>query len=239
MPYLSKIPLNPLRWQTQRLLQSPQAMHAAVLGGLPPAQDGRVLWREEVSRRTDGPITCHVLVLTPEEPDWSHLVENAGWSTEAGAPLIRSLQPLLDLVATGREFGFKVRANPVQSTLRPERPTAGQRRALEEPRRGVRVAHRTAGHQLDWFRTRTAPDDPKWGFTVADDPVLNVSVVGREHLTFTKGREQRHRVTLDRVTYEGRLTVTDPVRLREVLTQGLGRAKAYGCGLLTLAPAVH
>jgi len=30
--------------------------------------------------------------------------------------------------------------------------------------------------------------------------------------------------------------VTDAERLKEVLVTGIGHAKAYGCGLLTLAP---
>jgi len=42
-------------------------------------------------------------------------------------------------------------------------------------------------------------------------------------------------VTLVTVTYDGLLEVTDPDALRRTLTRGLGRAKAYGCGLLTLA----
>jgi CRISPR system Cascade subunit CasE len=37
-------------------------------------------------------------------------------------------------------------------------------------------------------------------------------------------------------TYDGILTVTDPALLRRALCHGVGRAKAYGCGLLTLAP---
>lgn len=43
-------------------------------------------------------------------------------------------------------------------------------------------------------------------------------------------------VTLTRVTYNGILQVTDPAALRRALTGGIGPAKAYGCGLLTLAP---
>jgi CRISPR system Cascade subunit CasE len=44
-------------------------------------------------------------------------------------------------------------------------------------------------------------------------------------------------VTVTRVTYDGRLRVVDPDALRRTLTAGLGKAKAYGCGLMTLAPA--
>lgn len=235
--YLSKIPINPLRRGGQRMLANPQVLHAAVLAGL-PSEPGRVLWREEVRSQPRGPAQCDLLVLTPRRPDWSHIIESAGWDTEEGAPLVRELQPLLDLVVSGRQFGFRVRANPVQALSTPANPTGSQRAAMDDTRRrrGIRVAHRTAGHQLDWFLTRTKPEDARWGFTVDTEPAPQVSIVAREHRAFVKGRDVRHRVTIDRATFEGRLTVVAPERLREVLVKGLGSAKAYGCGLLTLAP---
>ncbi|WP_337661692.1 type I-E CRISPR-associated protein Cas6/Cse3/CasE [Actinoalloteichus sp. AHMU CJ021] len=42
-------------------------------------------------------------------------------------------------------------------------------------------------------------------------------------------------VTLTLATYEGRLRVADPGVFRRTLTHGVGSAKGYGCGLLTLA----
>ncbi|MDQ0745874.1 hypothetical protein QF034_000105 [Streptomyces africanus] len=44
------------------------------------------------------------------------------------------------------------------------------------------------------------------------------------------------RVTLSTATFEGRLRVTDPDTLRASLLGGIGPAKGYGQGLLTLAP---
>jgi CRISPR system Cascade subunit CasE len=44
-------------------------------------------------------------------------------------------------------------------------------------------------------------------------------------------------IELLKVTFDGSLTVTDPEKLRHGLCNGIGRAKGYGCGLLTLAPA--
>ncbi|MGC5410083.1 type I-E CRISPR-associated protein Cas6/Cse3/CasE, partial [Streptomyces sp. DT225] len=44
------------------------------------------------------------------------------------------------------------------------------------------------------------------------------------------------RVSIVTVTFDGHLEVTDPAVFRRALMQGIGKAKAYGCGLLTLAP---
>jgi CRISPR system Cascade subunit CasE len=62
----------------------------------------------------------------------------------------------------------------------------------------------------------------------------DVRIVRRQRLTFAHGAR---RVTLVTVTYEGRLRVVDPAPLRRTLVRGVGHARAYGCGLMTLAPA--
>ena len=51
---------------------------------------------------------------------------------------------------------------------------------------------------------------------------------------FFKGGPKRNRVTLLSVAYEGLLTVTDAEAFRHTLTEGVGRGKAYGMGLLTI-----
>ena len=43
-------------------------------------------------------------------------------------------------------------------------------------------------------------------------------------------------VTFRQATFDGVLRVDDPTLLRDSLVSGIGRAKGYGCGLLTLAP---
>lgn len=233
MPYLSKIWLNPLRTKAQQLLRNPQAMHAAVLGGLSrqPITE-RVLWRPE----PDSPHRAAILVLTDSTPSWEHLVEQAGWP-HADDPqfLVRSYTPLLERIVRGREFAFRLRANPVTATKHPQRPSATQRRYLDTtPRpRGVRVPHRTAAHQLTWLHTNAS----KWGFeitTTDGDP--DVRLTARERLVFRKRADTPRTVTLETATFDGRLRITDPTIARTRLLDGLGPARAYGCGLITLAP---
>ncbi|MGV9311831.1 type I-E CRISPR-associated protein Cas6/Cse3/CasE [Streptomyces sp. NPDC003691] len=43
-------------------------------------------------------------------------------------------------------------------------------------------------------------------------------------------------VRFTQATFDGRLEITDLAAFRRTLTHGLGKAKAYGCGLMTLAP---
>ncbi|MEU0738734.1 type I-E CRISPR-associated protein Cas6/Cse3/CasE [Streptomyces sp. NPDC006134] len=252
MPYLSKIPLNPRRRAAVALLANPHRLHAAILGGLAvqPVTE-RVLWRLENS-------TAHraeILVLTENRPSWQHLVEQAGWpDADGGEPLVADYSPLLQRLAPGREFAFRLTANPVQSMQRPASPSEEQMRRMKsgtdasERRRGFRVAHRTAAQQLTWLLTRAE----RHGFTIPTTdtgpgialgtgtdvpagPAPAVSLIARDTLRFRKGKDGP-RVTLSTATFQGRLRVTDPEALRAALLGGIGPAKGYGQGLLTLAP---
>lgn len=49
-------------------------------------------------------------------------------------------------------------------------------------------------------------------------------------------REKAKPIRVSVVTFEGELIITDPDRFREVLLKGLGKKKAFGCGLITVIP---
>jgi len=252
--YLSRIRINPRRAAAQTLLRDPRALRGAVLHGLPddPLAE-RVLWRLD----TDNPYRPHLFVLTRTKPDWSHLVESAGWPEADGENArVADYRPLLDRIRTGDNYAFRVTANPVQNTSTPDKPTATQAAySAAGGRRSFRIGHRTAGAQLGWFLSRTE----KWGFTIpqVDDEVAapgvdapvsggeeeqsasDVRITARNRVSVGKGRPNRGgsaSSTLHVVTFEGRLEVSDAERLTATLLAGIGPAKAYGCGLLTLAP---
>lgn len=232
MPYLSKIVLNPLRRQAQILLRNPRKLHAAVLAGIAqqPVTE-RVLWR--VEQRVHA---IDVLALTQSKPAWHHLVEQAGWpNTDDGAPLIAEYEPIMRLISKGREFAFRLRANPVVSTRQISKPTPSQAKVLEsgELHRGVRLGHRTAEHQLLWFLKRAAGENTQWGFSVGAFETATVALVARERVQIKKRNETL--VVLETATFEGQLVVTDVDLFTKTVLNGIGSGKAYGCGLLTLA----
>jgi CRISPR system Cascade subunit CasE len=236
MPYLSRIWLNPLRTGAQRMLRNPHVVHAAVLGGLSRQPvDERVLWRLE----PDSPHRAGLLVLTHSRPSWEHLVEQAGWpNSDEPQALVRPYELLLDQVARGREFAFRLNANPVMATRNPANPSTVQKERLTSVvrPRGVRVPHRTAAHQLEWLTSRVA----RWGFEIPDDPdgVPGIRLTRRDRLIFSKGgdNDRGHRVVLQTALFDGRLRVADPDAARTSLLSGVGSGRAYGCGLITLAP---
>jgi len=236
MAYLSRIWLNPRRLAAQRFITNPQAVHAAILAGLSaqPITE-RVLWRLDPDPRTEHRL--ELLVLTRSRPSWESVIEQAGWpESDEPQSQVRPYQPLLERVAIGREFAFRVKANPASSTRRPDSPRLRDRLASQKASRGVRVGHRTAAHQLNWFTSRTE----RWGFEIVTDgaglPALRLVSRGRH--SFQKGTGKDN-VVLETATFDGILRVTDAERLRTTLLSGIGPGKAYGLGLLTLAPPVR
>lgn len=236
MPYLSRVLLNPARPQTRRLLTNPQQVKGAILGEFAsqPVTE-RVLWRADYRTVAGRPSQAELLVLATSRPSWTGLIEQFGYPGDPdGEAQMRDYSPVLALVARGREFAFRVRVNPVQNTSNPEHPTESERRRLaRNDRRSLRIAHRTVAAQIDWFMRRAAG----WGFElpIGSSGAPDFRVAGREVLDFVKGPKGQHRVRIGTATFEGRLRVTDADRFTDILLAGIGPAKGYGCGLMTLA----
>lgn len=222
MTVLSRMSLNASRRDGRRLLGDRQAMHAAVMAAFAPeahdAMQGRVLWRVD----HDG--HRHTLYVTsPVEPDLMHLVEQAGWSEQPWQST--DYGPFLRRLTRGQRWAFRLTANPVKAKAQPD----GRRSRL--------LPHVTPDQQMAWLTARAEG----WGFSVpaaADDGPPALSVTRRHDEHFGRGHDgggrSRHRVTLRVVQFDGVLDVDDADRLRSALTEGMGRAKGYGCGLMTL-----
>jgi CRISPR system Cascade subunit CasE len=202
-------------------------MHAAVLGCFHAGQaPGRVLWRLDPHREQHW-----LYVVGAARPDLTGMLEQAGWpETQLGD--VRSYDGFLDRLAEGQRWQFRLTANPTRATREGGRVRAGRPQPLE---RSKRFGHVTAAQQQEWFLARVA----SWGFAVPRDEdadVHDLAVTARRVEDFRRGDR---RVTVTKATYEGHLVVTDPKALRTALVSGIGPAKAYGCGLLTLAPPHH
>ncbi|GAA3854087.1 type I-E CRISPR-associated protein Cas6/Cse3/CasE [Saccharothrix violaceirubra] len=216
--HLTRFEINPARRAARAMLASPQKIHGAVMaafpGSLPTAEDGRVLWR--VDRHQHRVL---LYLVSPHRPDLTHLVEQVGWPTTSGWDT-RDYGALLDTLDVGQQWAFRLRANPAQSRRKDATSTKSQR-----------FGHVTVSQQTQWLLDRAE----RHGFVVPhgeqDEP--DVAVRDRDLSTFARqGRD----VTLATAVFEGILRITDPVALRAALINGIGPAKGYGCGLLTLAP---
>ncbi|MCZ7423713.1 type I-E CRISPR-associated protein Cas6/Cse3/CasE [Verrucosispora sp. WMMA2121] len=219
--FLTRFQINAARRNARKLLASPHAMHAAVRAGFADAADyerpaARTLWRLD----TPTTATVHLYIVSPGRPDLTHLVEQAGWPTSDEAWTTREYDGLLASLRPGQEWAFRLTANPTHSG----RKTA---EAKETQRFGYLREH----EQTAWLLGRAE----RHGFALAtqQDGRPNLRIHRRQTQSFKRGMGT---VTLTTATYDGILHVTDADSLRRTLTSGIGHAKAYGCGLLTLAP---
>jgi CRISPR system Cascade subunit CasE len=238
MPWLSDVPINPMRRKGRDVVANPSVAHGMVCQALAAQERERTLWRLEGDGRR-----AHLVALTQSRPSWAHVIEAAGWEgANGGEARIANLEPLFALVAVGRRFSFKVRVNPVSYTQKPkgeklQGKLGREREAAGGKVRGARIAARTAGQQTAWFLARTGD----WGF---DIPLLGGALAGtelrdlvldeRRVFSFQKGGRGGPLVTLSTATFVGNLVVTDAEKMREALVNGIGRGRAYGCGLITL-----
>jgi len=229
--YLSRVQINEQRRGGRKLLGSPQAMHAAVLWAFPQTSEerGRVLWRVDRDKH------CRWLyVVSRPAPDFAHIVEQAGWPTTQEGWTVRPYAPLLDRLDAGQTWAFRVTANPTRTSRATKVvnhiPVLPFPDSAEDVLRPKRYGHVTVEQQLKWLLDRSS----KWGFTIQEsNGVQDIVVHDRRTERFSR---QGAFVTIAKATFDGILTITDPDALRRAMIEGVGPAKGYGCGLLTLAP---
>lgn len=210
--YLSRIALNTDNRSTLLALGSPHILHAAVEGGFRGYKQ-RNLWRVDWL----GGI-CYLLVLSPNKPDFSRLSAQFGYPGSESRWETRDYEPLLSRLEPGQAWQFRLKANPTRSGSK----------EWGESGRGKVFSHVTEEQQKQWLLRRSET----CGFALKPE---DFRVVGTKWHEFPKGHSGEGKVTLRTAVFEGVLSVRDSKQFRQTLVSGIGRAKAYGCGLLTIA----
>lgn len=224
--YLSRLLLNPKCRAVCRDLADCQALHRTIMKAFPPAEAAHgareqygVLHRLDLDRR-HGRLT--LLVQSRIPPDWSHLPGDYLLADADGEnPAVKPVAHIYQNIPEGAVFSFRLRANPSRKIDTKTGPD-GRRR------HGRRVELVREEDQLAWL-TRKGREG---GFELL---AVRVTGLGKE-----KGKKPGppgSSLTVAGVLFEGLLRVTDPQKfLHHSLTRGLGPGKAYGMGLLSLAP---
>lgn len=150
-----------------------------------------------------------IIVQSAAHPDWAYAFQNARHLL-AAEPLVREDEP--ELVAGG-VHRFRLRAN----TVRRVKPT-------EPGKDGPRVPV-PSDRLVKWLDDRAA------GFQLVVEPAISCG-----YAFMNKTGERGQGIRLRSVLYEGTLRVTDATVLRATLAAGIGPAKAFGFGLLSIAP---
>lgn len=242
--FLTQFPINMTRRESKRMLASPYRLHAAIAGSFPssgPSTAGRVLWR--VDRNLDG--QSNLYIVSPERPSLVGLDEQVGWPDLEHQWKIADYEAFIGGIDVGQRYQFRLVANPVVS----------RRSTATEGRRSKRIPHLTALQQAAWlvgeeafsgqvqevpplFPRQETSRAERNGFMVLRDEAsgdLRLVVSDIRTVKFRKGTS-KNTITLSTARFDGLLEVTDRDRMRHALTSGIGHAKGFGCGLITLVP---
>ena len=167
-----------------------------------------------------------------------YLVSKRAPKDPTGVWTIAQPKPYTPKLAPGQTLIFTLRANPVITTTgqngrkqrhdvvmhEKKRMGFNQLSAHERPP----LSHLIQTSCSGWLQARGHQN----GFSV--NPA-GVNVEGyRQHTIFIKRKERPVRYST--VDLAGTLTVTDPEKFTQALYQGLGKSKAFGCGLLLVKP---
>lgn len=149
-----------------------------------------------------------LLVVSESEPDYTGLVEECGWPRLEYGKQVDSIgyDDYLNRIQDGQRVVFRLRFNSVK--------------AKNHCSKLISVIGENA---LALVSSRL-------------EPALDVETmkqVEEEHPVLVKSG---HRFNPTILTFEGSARVKDAGKLRTLMTSGIGRMKAYGCGLLTVMP---
>jgi CRISPR system Cascade subunit CasE len=227
--YLTRAFLDPKSRDVRADLRSPESLHKTVMRAFPddagPSPRGAhgILHRLDQDRgdRLVLLIQSRTKPMTKRWPD-GYLLElgrdlDLAFSNVGENPAIRSVEAERAALNPGRRFAFRVRANTTRKVDTKTGPDGVRRHGRRVPVRGDE-------ERLRWFARHAEAA----GFAVVDGQVRITEITG-------SGGRGGKSVTVGGALFEGILVVRDASLFRTALESGIGPAKAYGFGLLSIA----
>jgi CRISPR system Cascade subunit CasE len=180
--------------------------HQAVWKAFPDRNGERRDFLTRLDRRRDG---FRLLIVSPSEPTQPEWCPSDSWRSK----------PIPETYFTRRRYAFQLCANPTKKVTKlgaDGQPT----------KNGKRVPLRAREEFLGWINRK----GEEGGFAVDTESLR----------TFSRGREYFEKAGIrglhSAVEFQGVLKVTEPAKFHETFTRGIGSAKAFGFGLLIIAP---
>ncbi|MGW3990411.1 type I-E CRISPR-associated protein Cas6/Cse3/CasE [Streptomyces sp. NPDC004830] len=207
---LARIRLNPHSRAVQRDLRNATDMHRTLMRLVPDGLGGSPRHAAGLLYRLDVTDTFSTLLVQAATLDPTRLPDDYGRAD------VKDLTPVFNALQKGLAVRYRIVVNPVKT----ERLSL-----VNKGRRGKRIA--LTGPDADQWWTRRAHEAGLHLTTAL--PTLVAAVYGSR----VGAAAVRHHL----VRYDGTATVTDPDALAEAVLVGIGRAKSYGAGLLSLARA--
>lgn len=182
--------------------------HQVVWKAFPDRDGAQRNFLTRLDRRRDGFRLLIVSPVQPSRPAWCPAGEES-WKTKL----------IPETYFTRARYAFQLCANPTKKISK-ELPDGNL------TKNGRRVPLTRREDLVEWIKRKGAQS----GFTL-DEATLRTFSRGREYFE-KRGQAGLHSA----VEFQGVLAVTDPAKFHETFTRGIGSAKAFGFGLLVIAP---
>ena len=205
--YLSRLTLNARHNRTKSELDRPYEMHRTLCNAWEDPKTARILWRPD--RDTFGIVSVIVQSLT--KPEWSSLDVPDEYLQAVDGPKTLILSALRE----NQRLRFRLRCRPCKRINTAGHPNFGKRKGLTAKK-----------DILDWLRRKAAGN----GFEVID--VAFDRIYWQDSKGGTDGKP-----LIGAVVFEGTLRVLDTEKFQLAIRTGVGPQKAFGFGLLSVAPA--
>lgn len=233
--FLSKLILNPSSRDVRRDLGDCHNLHRTLLAAFPQADSDAargefgILFRLETSARTG---MAMVLIQSRIQPEWGRLPADYRLDI-ADNPACKPIDVLYESLSIGTQLTFRLGANPTRKIESKSLPDGTKRN-------GRRVELYRKEDQIAWLQRKAVTA----GFRLlnlrlnADMP--NIRANPENKISGWRGQDtesrKKRRLTFGSVLFEGKLAITNADNFRKALTHGIGSGKAYGFGLLSIAP---
>lgn len=249
--YLTKMILNPKCPQARRDLGNPQELHRTISSGFKQIGDDEfiiqkvqknngeekevkikatprnkfdILYRLDIDRQRGRAILFIQSSNTEDKPEWKNLPSDYLLDFEQ-----KTIHEQYERIENGMNLIFRLQANPSKRDK--------TKFDAEKPKQRKRFALFRDEDRIDWLRRQ----GERCGFRLANIKIApariitNAASVKEETLIFSKNKDAP-KIEIGSIVFEGVLQVTDAAKFRESLQKGIGSGKAYGFGLLSIAP---
>jgi len=198
----------------RRHLRDNYSWHQAAWACFPGRPDDT---RDFLTRLDESPEGFRLLIVSPHSPTRPDWCPSDAWQSREIPPgyFQRS------------RYAFQLRANPTKKVVNPDKTRVVRPDGrIDRNKNARRVPLRQPAELVAWLERKAAAG----GFSV-EAKTLRVIPEGQDH--FNRGRQHGVHASVE---FRGTLVVTDPAKFHHAFVTGLGSAKAFGFGLLVIAP---
>ncbi len=245
--YLTRMMLNPRSNRVRSEVGRPQELHKTISNAFPevknppdtpkhlqktPRNEYNILYRLDIDPRGGKAV---LLIQAEYEPNWNHLPADYA---EISKP--KDVGENYQAIENGMNLIFRLQANPTKRVAnRYEYPNESKRDEFDHKFKNEKKRRRVPIHkeeeQIKWLERQ----GEQFGFKIEN---LKINPAVRNVISATEGKIEfwkngkDTKVTYGSIVFEGVLQVTDSDKFRAALVNGIGQGKAYGFGLLSIAP---